>query len=194
LFRGYLFISNDINSDIEVPVLGWAIDVANTKRLKLTIELVPSTIWFSSLYRLMSKSNWRALKEEIYEKEGKRCYICGSTRPPFELHEFWEYDDEARVQKLVGIHHLCRLCHMVKHIGFWCHTSNGREKLEKLGLSRNDLIAHFCRVNGCSEKEFFRHEDEAFKIWEWRSKYDWRQDFGKYERFLTLKKHRRKRS
>jgi len=165
----------------------------NTQKSKefiLTIDLVPSTVWFSSLYRLMPKEKWNALKREIYEKEGRKCYICGSTRPPFELHEFWEYDDEAHVQKLVGIHHLCRLCHMIKHIGFWCYTSDGRKKLEKLGLSRKDLIEHFCRVNNCSEGDFERHEDEAFEIWRKRSKHEWKQEFGEYERFIAFKKHR----
>ena len=82
----------------------------NTQKSKefiLTIDLVPRTVWFSSLYRLMPKEKWKTLKRKIYEKEGRKCYICGSTRPPFELHEFWEYDDENHIQRLVGTHHLC---------------------------------------------------------------------------------------
>ncbi|MBO3809708.1 MAG: hypothetical protein FGF50_08970 [Candidatus Brockarchaeota archaeon] len=154
---------------------------------KLTIELVPSTVWFSSLYNLMPEDKWRELKKQIYEEEGE-CYICGSTESPFELHEFWEYDDKNHVQKLIGVHHLCRLCHMIKHIGFWCHTEDGRTKLKQIGLSREDLIKHFCKVNQCSEKDFLQHEDNAFKIWRERSKHQWRQNFSKYKNYIDKEK------
>lgn len=155
------------------------------KKLKLTIELVPSTVWYSSLYRLLPNNMWRKLRKEIGEKEGWKCWICGSTTSPLELHEFWKYDEKKRVQKLVGMHLLCRLCHMIKHIGFWCYTKDGKEKLKKMGLSREDLIKHFCKVNGCSKEDFYRHEEEAFSIWEQRSKIEWKQDFGKYKRYLS---------
>ena len=109
------------------------------------------------------KGDVERIKREIYRRKVGNVISAVRRGPLFELHEFWEYYDGAHVQKLVGIHHLCRLCHMIKHIGFWCYTSNGRKKLEKLGLSRKDLIEHFCRVNNCSEEDFERHEDEAFK-------------------------------
>jgi len=164
-----------------------SIHFVKKQKFKLTIELVPATIWFSSLYRLMSEKSWRKLKEEVYKKEGRKCWICGSTKGPFELHEFWEYDDKKHVQKLIGIHHLCRLCHMIKHFGLWEHTSKGKEKLRKMGLSREDLVRHFCKVNDCSKEDFLRHEKEAFELWRKRSLFDWKQDFGKYEKYITMK-------
>ncbi len=157
------------------------------KRFKLEIELVPATAWFSSLYRLMPPDRWTALKREVYAKEGHKCYICGTSEGPFELHEFWEYDDERHVQKLIEVHHLCRLCHKIKHIGFWCYTEEGRIKLEKEGLTREDLIRHFCQVNNCSYDDFLKHEEEAFDIWERRSKHEWRQDFGEYNKYIKIK-------
>ena len=42
----------------------------NTQKSKefiLTIDLVPSTVWFLSLYRLVSKGTWNALKERSTE-------------------------------------------------------------------------------------------------------------------------------
>jgi len=45
------------------------------KKLKLTIELVPSTVWYSSLYEICKRNNrssiWRKIKKEIFKKEGK---------------------------------------------------------------------------------------------------------------------------
>jgi hypothetical protein len=133
---------------------------------------------------MMSEDKWRELKRKVYEEERRKCYVCGSTEPPFELHEFWEYNDKNHVQKLVEVHHLCRLCHMVKHIGFWCHTEDGKAKLKEIGLSREDLVNHFCKVNQCSEKDFLQHEDNAFEIWRKRSRYQWKQEFSKYKTYI----------
>lgn len=154
------------------------------RKFKLTIELVPSTVWFSSLHKLMDRKNWEQLKSSVYLREERKCWICASTQLPLELHEFWEYDDTNRIQRLVEMHHLCRLCHMVKHIGLWCHTAKGLETLKRIGLNREDLIKHFCRVNNCAKEDFLRHEEKAFKTWRERSKSNWIQDFGEFENYL----------
>jgi len=163
-------------------------ECVKTKSLNLTIELVPATVWYSSLYKILKErgklDEWREIKRKLYAKEGRKCYICGSKKGPFEAHEFWEYDDENHVQRLVAVHHLCSLCHKIKHIGFWCYTEDGRKKLKEMGLSKKDLIEHFCKVNNCTPEEFEMHEQEAFGIWRERSKYQWKQDFGKYQKYL----------
>ncbi|MGC9014969.1 MAG: hypothetical protein ACP5KW_11390, partial [Thermoproteota archaeon] len=82
----------------------------------------------------------------------------------------------------------CKLCHMVKHIGYWCYTHEGEEKMKKLGITRKTLMEHFCKVNGCAERDFEKHEEEAFETWRKRSKYEWKQDFGKYKEILGLTK------
>ena len=127
---------------------------------------------------------WNRIKFEIYQREGHQCYICGSTKGKLQAHEFWEYDDKNHIQKLDAIHHLCDYCHKIKHIGFWCHTNDGRQLLSNQGLSWQDLINHFCLVNSCSESDFLKHEDEAFQIWSKRSRHEWTQDFGEYQSFL----------
>lgn len=144
---------------------------------KLTIELVPSTVWFSSIYQIYKRNNqlnkWRKIKKELFEKERRKCWICGAKNTRLEAHEFWEYDDKNHIQKLIAIYHLCSMCHKIKHIGFWCYTEDGRKQLER-GLSREDLINHFCKVNNCSREEFEKHEEETFRIWRERSKYEWK--------------------
>ena len=159
--------------------------------MKLEIELVPQTVWFSSIYQFFRRNNrlaeWYKIKNELFGREGRQCYICGSKKGPFQAHEFWEYDDENHIQRLMAIHHLCDLCHKIKHIGFWCHTSDGRRKLKELGLTRKDLVNHFCEVNNYSESDFEKHLDEAFEIWRKRSRHKWKQDFGEYEKALKEK-------
>lgn len=153
-------------------------------QFRLEIELVPSTVWQSSLHQLLPRSVWHKIKQQLYAEEGRKCYICGSWEGRFSAHEFWMYDDSKHIQRLIAVHHLCNLCHKIKHVGFWCHTADGRARLETEGLSREDLDAHFCRVNDCTEEDFSKHEDQAFAVWKERSTHEWTQDFGKYSRFL----------
>lgn len=151
----------------------------------MEIELIPVKVWYSSIQDFCRKNKkineWRKIKKEIVEEEGKCCWICGKEGSRLEAHEFWEYDDKKNIQKLKAIHHLCSTCHKIKHIGLWCYTLRGKALLKKLRLTKEDLIDHFCKVNNCSIKDFEIHEREVFKIYRERSKYKWKQDFGKYE-------------
>ena len=153
--------------------------------LKLKIELTPSGVMYSSLLQYLRsmkrEKEWKILKGKLFVAEGEKCWICGNSNRRLEAHEWWEYDDEMHVQKLSSVHHLCDLCHKIIHIGFSCYTPQGKQQLAQLGISRKDLIGHFCQVNGCLNETFIRHEKEAFDIWERRSKFKWRQDFGPYE-------------
>ena len=155
------------------------------KEFKLTIELVPVKLWNKSLYNYLTKDKWYQIKKEVKQREGNRCYICGTQSNRLELHEFWDYDDENHIQTLIEFHHLCSLCHKVKHIGFWTMTQDGIEKLKQEGYTVDDIINHFCRVNQCTRKDFERHKEEAFALWQERNKYKWTQSLGKYEELLT---------
>lgn len=153
-------------------------------KFRLEIELIPSTVWFSSIYQILKESSkldeWRRIKAAIFQKEGRFCWICGINARRLEAHEFWEYDDTKHIQKLVAIHHLCDLCHKIKHIGFWCHTPEGLRKLEQESLGKEDLIRHFCVINKCTGKDFENYEYQVFGVWNERSKFNWEQDFGEY--------------
>jgi len=152
---------------------------------KLNIELVPNTAWNASIYQLCKKTGqedkWKAIKNELFKTEGRKCWICGETNKQLEAHEFWNYDEKTKIQKLAAIHHLCTLCHKIKHVGLFGHTQKGEEILKQQGLTLNDLIQHFCKVNNCTEQEFKEHEKQAFEIWNKRNEYNWKQDFGKYK-------------
>ena len=161
------------------------------KQLKLSIELVPSTIWHVNIYSHYKKSNqmnkWHELKQYLFETEGNFCWICGKENIFLEAHEFWDYDDYKHVQKLVAVHHLCNLCHKVKHIGLWLHSPDGDNMLKKQRMKKDDIINHFCEVNNCSSADFRKHDNEAFAQWEERSKFKWKQDLGMYDPKYGLK-------
>jgi len=68
----------------------------------LEIELVPSTVWYSSLYRLLPREVWDNIRNEIIKEYGRKCQICGETEGVMNLHEIWKYDDVKHIQKLKG--------------------------------------------------------------------------------------------
>jgi len=146
--------------------------------LKLEIELVSSTVWYSSLHNLLPRKVWDSIREDIIKKNGRKCQICGEAEGKINLHEIWKHYDENHIQTLEGFILLCNMCHHVKHIGL-------AGILAKEGkLDYNEVIKHFCRVNSCSEKDFKKHVAGAFEVWEKRSKHQWKQVFGKYEEFV----------
>jgi predicted house-cleaning noncanonical NTP pyrophosphatase (MazG superfamily) len=146
--------------------------------LELTIELVPSTVWYSSLYRLLPREVWDRIRNEIIENNGRKCQICGETEGKMNLHEIWEYNDAEHVQKLKGFVLLCAMCHHVKHIGLAGILANEGK------LDYYEVIEHFCKVNKCTKNDFEKQEKKAFDVWSKRSQYEWKQDFGEYGEFF----------
>jgi hypothetical protein len=106
---------------------------------RLSIELVPSTAWWSNVRSNVSRADWEKCKRFVRARSGDRCEVCGGRgrRWPVECHEIWHYDDENEIQTLVGLIALCPSCHEVKHIGRAMAMGN----LER-------AIDHLCRVNG----------------------------------------------
>lgn len=137
--------------------------------MKLTIELVPSTAWYSNVRSNVSQAEWDVLRKECYKKAGHVCEICSGRGPkhPVECHEIWEYDDDACTQTLGGLIALCPSCHSTKHFGF--ARVSGKEKEAKL---------HLMKVNGLTEEQADKYIEEVFMIWEERSKYDWTLDIS----------------
>ena len=106
---------------------------------QLTVELVPQTCWFSNVRDHVSKATWDLLRKRTYKQANYRCSVCGGRGPkwPVECHEIWHYDDQKKVQKLLGLTALCPSCHEVKHIGLAGVRGRCQQACE-----------HLARVNG----------------------------------------------
>jgi hypothetical protein len=143
-------------------------------RTLLTVELVPRTCWFTNLRSELSKEDWDRLRRSVYERAEGRCEVCGGRgrQHPVECHEVWEYDDEQRVQRLVGLVALCPACHEAKHMGY--ASSVGRA-----GRAR----AHMARVNGWSMEDVEVYLEAQFEQWARRSQYEWSLDLSWLRRF-----------
>jgi hypothetical protein len=100
-------------------------------RLKLTIGWTDMSVEFyadegksytDSLYSQLKSigmlSVWRKIKEDLFKKEGRKCWICGAKNTILQAHEFWKYFPIRKgwgKKKLIAIHHLCPKCHGIKH-------------------------------------------------------------------------------
>jgi 5-methylcytosine-specific restriction endonuclease McrA len=142
----------------------------------LTVELVPSTVWYANLRSELPKEQWDILRKACYRKAGYVCEICGGKGPkwPVECHEVWKYDDAKRTQTLIGLIALCPACHMVKHMGLTAKRGKGKE-----------ARAHLAKVNGWAVEEVVQHVAEAFVTWMDRSTHAWELDTSWVEQHLS---------
>jgi hypothetical protein len=134
---------------------------------KLTIELVPSTSWFTNLRSLLTQRQWDIVRRRCYRDAHYICEICHGRGPkwPVECHEVWSYDDATQTQILMRTIALCPKCHEVKHIG--------------LAQARGHLtvaLKHLMKVNRWTLTQAEAHRQEAFAEWEGRCEYDWQLD------------------
>jgi 5-methylcytosine-specific restriction endonuclease McrA len=146
--------------------------------MKLTIELVPSTCWYSNVRSEVSKERWDEIRHACYNKAGHKCEVCGDVgknqgyNHDVECHEIWEYDDKKHIQRLIGFIALCPKCHQVKHLG------HSRIK----GLY-NTAIKHLRKVNGFSKKQCDKYIDEVYAKYFERSKHNWKLDLSHMENY-----------
>jgi len=141
--------------------------------LKLCIELVPKTAWYSNLRGKMEQGDWDNVRRNTYKLYNYKCGICGN-KGQLHCHEIWEYDDERNVQTLKGFIALCAMCHHVKHIGLAGILAKRGE------LDFNKVVEHFMKVNKCSKDVFDTHYQRAAELWEKRSSYKWEINLGEY--------------
>lgn len=139
----------------------------------LTVELVPAGQFGDNLRSRLPKAEWDALRRATYAAAGHRCEVCGGkgSRHPVECHERWEYDELARVQKLVGLIALCPRCHEVKHAGL----ASARGRLVQ-------VLEQLMRVNGWSADEAGDHVELEFRVWNRRSREAWTLDLDWLDR------------
>ncbi len=135
--------------------------------MKLTIELVPSTAWYSNVRSNVTPQEWDVLRKDCYKKAGYKCEVCGGkgSKHPVECHEIWDYNDEGCIQTLKGLIALCPSCHEVKHIG-----------LAQINGKFDQALEHLAKVNGITVDEAKLYVEASFEIWGKRSQKEWKLD------------------
>lgn len=148
--------------------------------IKLKIELIPQTSWYSNVRSEVSKDKWDKIRFTSYRLADHKCEICGETGKEqgyshnVECHEIWEYDEENNLQKLSGFISLCPLCHKCKHIGL-------AEINDELDIVYKQLM----KVNGMTGIEVEDYIEEEYHIWRERNKIAWYVDITYIDKFLV---------
>lgn len=81
-------------------------------KIKLTIELVPSTSFYTNVRSILPTKEWDRLRKESYAKANFKCEICKGSgldqgyKHALECHEIWEYKADG-TQYLKGLISLC---------------------------------------------------------------------------------------
>jgi hypothetical protein len=137
--------------------------------MKLSVELVPATCWFSNVRSACSKAQWDKIRKRVYLEAKHVCEVCGGVGPkhPVEAHEIWSYDDLNQIQKLVGMIALCPDCHQVKHFGL--AQVNGKGEI---------ALKHLMKVNEWTVKRAEAYIKTALKRWAERSEKKWKLDIS----------------
>jgi hypothetical protein len=153
--------------------------------MKLTIELIPETVFYKNLRTaLIDKGKqdiWDKIRHKAYSDANYTCSICGEKTDRLECHEIWEYDDKNSTQTLKGFHALCNWCHHCKHMGM----ANILHQQGKLDI--NKVISHFAKVNGLSIDQADSEIKKAFEVWHERSKKQWKQNLGEFAMSVIIK-------
>lgn len=134
--------------------------------LRLIIELVPETCWFTNVRSNVSRQTWDKIRKQAYQDADYKCQVC-EARGRLECHEVWHYDDANKMQILKGFVALCSACHEVKHIGL-AGVRGRRKQAEK----------HLATVNEWTARQVSDYIADAFSAWRRRSSYDWQLDIS----------------
>jgi hypothetical protein len=142
--------------------------------MKLSVELVPATCWFSNVRSAVSKAEWDRIRRAVYAKAWDTCEICGGFGPkhPVECHEIWSYDDAKLIQKLEGMIALCPNCHQCKHYGF--AQIQGKDE---------QAFLHLMKVNKLTKKKTEKYLIAVFEQWYQRSHKNWVLDISYLSRY-----------
>jgi hypothetical protein len=134
---------------------------------RLTVELVPSTCWYTNVRSNVAKAVWDRLRRQVAADAGQRCEVCGGRgrRWPVECHEVWHYDDDTNVQRLERLVALCPACHEVKHAGL----ASKRGRLEA-------VIQRLATVNWWTVDDAALYLEAVFEQWASRSRHQWTLD------------------
>lgn len=144
--------------------------------MKLKIELIPKTSFYSNVRSEVSKKEWDSIRKKCYMMAGHKCEICGGSgknqgyKHDVECHEIWDFNMGDSTQKLAGFIALCPMCHKSKHYG-----------LAQLQGFEEMVIEHMCLVNRVNEEDVLTEVDKAFKQWDKRNQIQWKLDISYLE-------------
>lgn len=153
--------------------------------VKIRADMLPPSTHGSNIRDLVTKGEWKRLRDSTCEAAGNRCEICGAASDGtgrraryLECHEKWIFeraDGDRYVQRLERLIALCKDCHFVQHSG----------RAHVIGLE-DKVIAHLRRLNRWTEQQaladFRRAVDRCVRL----DQYPWDLDLSALQGMLSL--------
>jgi hypothetical protein len=141
---------------------------------ELFVDLIPRTCWGKNVRSCIHPRDWNRVRKFIYERVNYICECCGintlTNNVQLDAHERWLYDNDTYTQKLVRVVALCGVCHETTHIG-----------LAGIKGKRDEAEKHLQNIRKFTEKELKKHIKDAFELWAYRNKFDWKLDISLIE-------------
>lgn len=140
----------------------------------LSVQLIPPNSWQRNVRAIVACETWEELRWHFCARryappsvgleacrrpvpDQLQCTYCKTEHQELHLHEQWEYDDEHRIQRLVGLVPICPECHLATHMGYANAMARGDE-----------AIKHLAKVNRWTARQVKSHCDRAFTQWSQR--------------------------
>lgn len=117
---------------------------------------MPISTWGISLANRLPKEEWDKIRHKVYKEANWTCQVCGDTYETLHAHEVWGFDNRKKIQKLIRIECVCKLCHDTKHLG------RSTEVYTKAYI--NKLVGHWCEVNKKKKQDFYLYQAKIFEI------------------------------
>lgn len=130
------------------------------------LEPSPRTGWLTN-FRWMTAEDEAAVQGRVFERAGGRCQACGASGPreAMKAHPRWDYEPDARVQKLRDMVCLCPQCAACTLMGNAI-----------LAASFSGALKHLCAINAWSEAQARHQIDQALARCDRLSQHRWSLD------------------
>jgi len=137
--------------------------------MKLAANLVPLRLWGFNA-RNIGDRQWEKIKKKARSESNNCCVICEKDMQAnlrdLHTHEFWEYDSESKVAKIIKISSVCVDCHAIIHLG------DTVRKIKKIGDTNRlkYLNEHFVNANGLPPSQYALQGEYRRAMAEWRER------------------------
>jgi hypothetical protein len=159
-------------------------------RFKPAIRPVPFPLWELNLRNILGPYRWRKLRAAVIKERGLNCEVCGTRvkqSKEIKAHEAWLYTYRGKqgVATVERLSLVCWFCHSCEHFAL-TQSLVAQGILTKRALK--ETTAHFCKLNGCTRRQFENYHATTMTEWEELSAKSWIISWGIFTPLIANRK------